>query len=525
MKLSTHAGKSSFTHARYPFLKALGIGEVNSGVFTGERWTHGNGEEHVAVNPSTGEAICKVKWGNAQDYEECAKNMMAAKRAWADTPMPVRGDAVRRIGNALRERKAELGQLLALEMGKIRVEGEGEVQEFIDVCDMAAGLSRQLPGQVLPSERAGHVMLESWHPLGALGIITAFNFPHAVFGWNAAISLVCGNVQIVKGAETASLSTIATQRIVADSLQASGVDPRVAVLCQGRGRGGPGELMCNDERVDLVSFTGSTRAGLQIGQAVGKRFGRSILELGGNNAVIVMPDADLEMAVRSVMFAAVGTCGQRCTSLRRLILHQDVYDGFLARLVKAYDKVHIGDPLDPATLCGPLHTKQAVDVYRDTLRDVRAQGGNVVCGDGVPKLKDARLKGGNFVLPTLVEMSHDAKVVHEERFVPVCHVIKAKSLDEAIRMNNSVKQGLTASLFTRDMRHVFEWIGPHGSDTGIANVNTSCSGAEIGGAFGGNKATGGGRESGSDAWKQYMRRGTHVVNYSNALPLAQGIVF
>lgn len=515
-------------------LNRLGLSstQVVSGVFAGSKvggWlAKPRGEVAVAVNPATNAVLGRVAFGDERDAEKCIASAHEAWAKWAKTPAPVRGDVVRRLGDALRAKRDDLGMLLSLEMGKIRSEGVGEVQEFIDMCDLAAGMSRQLPGLVLPSERSDHLLLETWNPLGVVGIITAFNFPVAVLGWNAAVSLVCGNTQVVKGAETASLTTVATQRILVDVLERCGVDTAVATLCQGRGAGGPGETLARDDRVALVSFTGSTAAGRKVNASVGARFGRTILELGGNNAVAVMSDADLDLALRSVLFAAVGTCGQRCTSLRRLLVHTDVYDEFLTRLVKAYSEVKIGDPTSPTTLLGPLHTRRAVELYEHTIAEVVRQGGKVRYGGRrlVSGLGGA-LDQGNFVLPTIVEFgdNRSAPILQEERFVPVLYVLRVSSLDDAVAVNNSVRQGLTSALFTRDMRSTFKWIGPAGSDTGIVNVNTSCSGAEIGGAFGGNKDTGGGRESGSDAWKQYMRRATCTVNFGNALPLAQGIDF
>jgi aldehyde dehydrogenase family 7 protein A1 len=492
----------------------------NPGVFNGKMWK-ANGEEVPSINPTTGETLAMVKFGTVQDYQECSEAAHKAFKIWSNTPAPVRGDVVRQLGNALRHHKKNLGALLSLEMGKIKAEGEGEIQEYIDVCDMACGMSRQIPGQVIPSERKDHVLFETWNPLGVVGIITAFNFPVAVKGWNTAISLICGNTQIVKGAETASLSTIAAQKILTQVLESSGIDPAVAVLCQGRGANGPGDAMLHDHRVSLVSFTGSTKVGRHVSHVVGQRFGRTILELGGNNAIVVMNDANMEMALRSVMFAAVGTCGQRCTSLRRLLLHSDVYDTFLNRLKQLYANVRIGDPSHEQTLLGPLHTKTAVDVYKKTISEAISQGGKVMYG---AKVLDSQFPGGNFVLPTIIESPRSAPLLREERFVPILHVIKITSLQDAIAVNNSVEQGLTSALFTQDMRNVFEWMGPNGSDTGIANVNTSCSGAEVGAAFGTEKG-GNGRECGSDSWKQYMRRGTCTINFGNELPLAQGIDF
>lgn len=503
----------------------LSTSKVNSGVFDGRNW--GDAGEHgaEAINPATGQVLGKVSWASKQDYERCVKNAFEARKQWARTPAPVRGDAMRKLADALRKKKKALGQLLSMEMGKILQEGEGEVQEFIDICDMASGMSRMIPsGSIMPSERVRHTIMETYNPLGVVGIIAAFNFPNAVVGWNSAISLVCGNTQIVKGAETASLISIATQKVITETLDSCGIDPAVATLCQGKGKGGPGEWMTLDERVPLVSFTGSTAAGRTISQNVHSRFGRCILELGGNNAIVVMPDADLQMAVRSVLFAAVGTAGQRCTSLRRLLLHKDIYDDFLKELVRAYGKVQVGDPLDSKTLCGPVHTKESLAIFDRTIKEAQEQGGKILFGGNKARMQ-GKLANGFWVSPTIVEIDHSAPIVHQERFVPVLHVIKVNDFHHAIELNNSVKQGLTSAIFTRDMRNVFEWLGPDGTDTGICNVNTSCSGAEIGGAFGGNKETGGGRESGSDAWKQYMRRGTCTINYSNTLPLAQGVEF
>ena len=538
-KASTAAKKAS--DGTSAMLARLGLvpvdgggGGVNAGVFAGgaRGWDSaprgGEGREvQEAVNPATGEVIGRVAMGNASDYDACVEASAKAFAKWSATPAPVRGEVVRRIGEGLRARKKDLGALISMEVGKIRSEGEGEVQEYVDICDMAVGMSRQLPGLVLPSERRDHLMLETWHPLGVVGIIAAFNFPCAVVGWNTAISLICGNTQVVKGAETASLVSIATQRVVVEALEASGVDPAVATLCQGRGKGGPGERMVADERVPLVSFTGSTQVGRFVASGVAQRLGRTILELGGNNAIAVMPDADLDMAVRSVLFAAVGTAGQRCTSLRRLLVHESIYDSFVKRLVDAYAKVKIGNPLAEGVLMGPLHTCKAVELFDATVKEATAQGGHVATGGKRARLADASLARGNFVEPTIVEFGRNfaAPLVREERFLPILYVLKVSSLDEAIAVNNGVRQGLTSAVFTRDMRAAFKWIGPSGSDTGISNVNTSCSGAEIGGAFGGNKETGWGRESGSDAWKAYMRRGTCTINFGDALPLAQGVDF
>lgn len=499
---------------------------MNKGVYDGKTWC-GSGKIHKALSPATGEVIAEVQHGTLADYERCLSNMSAARQKWATTPAPRRGEIVRQIGLALRAKAVPLGELISLEMGKIRAEGLGEVQEFIDMCDLATGMSRQLPGQVLPSEREEHVMLETWHPLGNIGIITAFNFPCAVAGWNAAVSLVCGNTQIWKGASSTSLVTIATQKIMTDVLLQNGIDGGVATMCLGDGRQ-IGEAMINDSRLGMISFTGSTQIGKNVAGTVATRFGRTILELGGNNAIIIMPDANLDVALRSVLFAAVGTAGQRCTTLRRLVLHEKIYDTFLAKLKAAYANVPFGDPLAEGTLLGPLHTSSAIKEYEEGLERIKSEGGKVLYGGKrieADKLAKLGLQGGNYVYPTIVESNVGMPVVKHELFVPIMHVLKVASFEEAVAVNNYVPQGLSSSLFTNDMRNVFKWIGPTGSDCGIINVNTSCSGAEIGGAFGGEKETGAGRESGSDAWKQYMRRGTLAINYGNNLPLAQGVNF
>lgn len=403
-------------------------------------------------------------------------------------------------------------------MGKIRSEGLGEVQEFIDICDMAVGMSRTIGGKVINSERPDHMMVEQWNPVGNVGIISAFNFPNAVYGWNAALALICGNQVVWKGHETASLASIATNRIVADVLKKNGFNS-VATLCQGTGAV-VGEKMINDKRVPLVSFTGSTKTGRHVASTVAGRFGRSILELGGNNASIVMPDADLDLAFKGSVFAAVGTCGQRCTSLRRLLVHDSVFDKFSKRMVAAYKTIRIGDPLDPDTLVGPLHSREQVQTFITGVAEAKKQGGKVLVGgevlDSMP---------GNFVQPTIIEIDNDAECLQHELFVPILYIMRFSTFEEAVKINNSVPQGLSSSIYTRDVRNYMNWIGPLGSDCGIANCNIGPSGAEIGGAFGGEKETGGGREAGSDSWKQYMRRSTCTANFSNELPLAQGVKF
>uniref|UniRef100_A0A8B9L2C0 aldehyde dehydrogenase (NAD(+)) n=1 Tax=Astyanax mexicanus TaxID=7994 RepID=A0A8B9L2C0_ASTMX len=405
---------------------------------------------------------------------------------------------------------------VSLEMGKIYVEGVGEVQEYVDVCDYAVGLSRMIGGPVLPSE--SHALIEQWNPVGLVGIITAFNFPVAVYGWNNAIALICGNVCLWKGAPTTPLTSVAVTKIVAEVLEQNNLPGAIcSMTCGGADIG---TALSKDERVDLVSFTGSTQVGKQVALMVQERFGRQLLELGGNNAIIVFEDADLNLVVPSALFASVGTAGQRCTTTRRLMLHESVHDEVVERLSKAYKQVRIGDPWDPSTLYGPLHTKHAVQQYLAAIEQAKQQGGTLVCGG---KVMD---RPGNYVEPTIFTgLAHDAPIVHTETFVPILYVIKFKTEEEAFAWNNEVKQGLSSSIFTKDMGRVFRWLGPKGSDCGIVNVNIPTSGAEIGGAFGGEKHTGGGRESGSDSWKQYMRRSTCTINYSKDLPLAQGIKF
>lgn len=495
------------------------MSEGNKGVYNGA-WG-GSGETITSTNPSTGEPIGSVVGGTVAEYEECIQKMNEAKPMWAEIPAPKRGEIVRKIGVALREKKKALGALVSIEMGKILQEGEGEVQEAIDICDYAVGLSRMLNGQVIPSERPGHAILERYNPLsGHLGIITAFNFPVAVLFWNAAISLVAGNTQIWKGAGTTPLISVACTKIVADVLEAEGLPGSIASSILGPGAT-IGDAMVNDSRLELISFTGSTHTGRNVSKVVAERLGKSILELGGNNALVVNDDADVELAVRAAVFSAVGTAGQRCTSLRRLYLHEKVYDQFVERMRKAYGTIKIGDPLAEGTLCGPLHTEAAVKDFVAGVQKAKDCGGEILYGGGA--LSD---RPGNFVQPTIAAVPTDAECVQEELFAPLLYVMKFKDLDHAIELNNSVKQGLSSALFTSSQENVFKWTGPSGSDCGIVNVNIGTSGAEIGGAFGGEKETGaGGRESGSDAWKQYMRRSTCTINYSGELPLAQGIDF
>ncbi|KAF8928942.1 Aldehyde/histidinol dehydrogenase [Dissophora ornata] len=488
----------------------------NKGVFNGT-WG-GSGPIVDAVSPADGSVIGRVQTGTVEELNDTLKKMEEIKVMWRETPAPKRGEIVRQMRDALNEKLEPLGALVSLEMGKILPEGKGEVQEYIDICDFALGLSRTLNGQVVPSERPGHFMIEQWNPIGTVGVISAFNFPVAVYGWNSAISLVCGNPVVWKGAPTTNLSSIAVTKILEKVLVKNGLPGALCSLVAGGAD--VGQAMVEDERVKLLSFTGSTAVGRKVGETVAKRFGKSLLELGGNNAIVVMDDADLDLALRSVLFAAVGTAGQRCTTTRRLLLHEKIHDEFIEKLVKAYQSIRIGDPLEAGTLCGPLHTEAAVQHYKKGIEAVKAQGGKILTGG---KVLDDR--PGNFVVPTVTSISPEADVVQNEIFVPILHTMKIRDIDHAIEVNNSVKQGLSSSLFTRNPAHLFKWVGPSGSDCGIANVNLPSSGAEIGCAFGGEKETGGGRESGSDAWKQYMRRSTCVINYSGELPLAQGIKF
>jgi len=521
LNLQHRSFSTKSTVSKYPFLAELGITDYNEGVFNGE-WK-GNGPEIKTYSPTTNEEIATVKTGTAEDYESCLSAMAEHKKMWASTPAPKRGEIVRTIGDILREKKEALGKLITLENGKILAEGVGEVQEAIDICDFAVGLSRSLNGQVIPSERPGHAMLECWNPLnGHVGIITAFNFPCAVAFWNSALSLTAGNTQIWKGASTVPLVTIACAKIIESALSHHGFPGAISTVITGSGRD-VGSRFGPDERLELVSFTGSTEVGRGVQQQIAGRFGKSIMELGGNNGQIVMDDADLEMAVNATLFGAVGTAGQRCTTLRRVIIHQAVYDEFVAKLVQKYKNVvKVGDPMEDGTLCGPLINEASVRDFEDGIKEIsQSQRSRILCGGN--RLESV---GPNFVAPTVVETVWDEPFVSRELFAPVLYVMKCESFEDAVNQHNGGSiHGLSSSLFTRDNGRAFEWMGPHGSDCGIVNVNIGTSGAEIGGAFGGEKQTGIGRESGSDSWKQYMRRSTCTINYSTDLPLAQGIKF
>ena len=498
-------------------LKTFNIEASNPGSYAKGWLAPDNAKELASLNPSTGEVIATVRQADAATYERVAATAAEAFQWWRMWPAPKRGEVVNALGNALRVHKDALGRLVSLEMGKILPEGLGEVQEMIDMCDFAVGLSRQLYGLSMHSERARHRMYEQWHPLGPVGVISSFNFPVAVWSWNAAIAAVCGDTVIWKPSSHTPLTALAVQHICNHVMARFEIDG-VFNLVVGSGRE-VGQRLVDDGRVPLVSFTGSTQQGRNVSRSLAGRFGRAILELGGNNAVIVMPDANLDMAVRACLFAAVGTAGQRCTSLRRLIVHEDVHDHVIKHLVKAYRNVRIGDPQQRGTLMGPLVDEGAVNDMMAALEKVRAEGGEILYGGN-------RLdRPGFFVEPTIVKAHKDLKIAEEETFAPVLYLYSVASLDEAIALQNSVKQGLSSAIFTTNLLSAETFLSPEGSDCGIANVNMGTSGAEIGGAFGGEKETGAGREAGSDSWKQYMRRQTCAINYSSELPLAQGVKF
>ncbi|MEO5621899.1 MAG: aldehyde dehydrogenase family protein [Dokdonella sp.] len=504
-------------------LKALGLSQTNAGTYLGnDEWSKTTDAGIVqSVNPSTNEVIASVHASSASDYENIVKRAQAAFAIWRTTPAPRRGEAVRLCGDALRKHKNALGSLVALEMGKIKPEGDGEVQEMIDIADFAVGQSRMLYGYTMHSERAGHRMYEQWHPIGLVGVISAFNFPVAVWAWNAFLAAICGNITIWKPSPKTPLSAIATMRICNDALKTAGF-PDIFFLFNDAGTD-LASTFVDDKRIPLISFTGSTKVGRIVGERVAQRMGRSLLELGGNNAIIVDESAEMKLAIPAIVFGAVGTCGQRCTSTRRVFVHEAIHDDVVATLVKAYKQVEtkIGDPTDATTLMGPLNSKAAVDQFVAAVEKAKASGGKIATGGTA--LTDRK---GNFVLPTIVTgLRNSDEVVQTETFAPILYVMPFKTLDEAIELQNAVPQGLSAAIFTQNLKASEKYLSAAGSDCGIANVNIGTSGAEIGGAFGGEKETGGGRESGSDAWKVYMRRQTNTINYSDALPLAQGIKF
>jgi len=502
-------------------LKNLGIQELNPAYSTGNHWAASSNAKTIdSYSPVDGKKIASVQVATADDYETVMKKAEEAFVFWRALPAPKRGDIVRQFGDALRESKEDLGTLVSYEMGKSLQEGFGEVQEMIDICDFAVGLSRQLYGLTMHSERPNHRMYEQWHPMGIVGIISAFNFPVAVWAWNTALAWVCGNVCVWKPSSKTPLCAVACQHIIAKVLKANDLPEGISSLLIGNA---VGDMMNNDKRIPLVSFTGSTRIGRMVSTAVAGRFGRSILELGGNNAIIISKDADLDMSIIGAVFGAVGTAGQRCTSTRRLIIHEDIYEDFKNKLVKAYGQLRIGDPLDQHNHVGPLIDVYAADMYIDAIEKGKKEGARFVVEGGV--LSGDQYSSGCYVKPCVAEVENHFEIVQEETFAPILYLIKYKTLDEAIALQNGVPQGLSSAIMTLNLREAEQFLSAAGSDCGIANVNIGTSGAEIGGAFGGEKETGGGRESGSDAWKGYMRRQTNTINYANTLPLAQGIKF
>jgi aldehyde dehydrogenase (NAD+) len=501
---------------------ALGLQATLSGASYGDQWFASSGDWIEVHNPATGELLAKVEQASEADYNTVVTQATEAFKFWRAMPAPKRGEIVRQLGVALREKKDALGRLVSLEMGKILTEGLGEVQEMIDVCDYAVGLSRTLSGPTLQSERPMHRMMEQWHPLGPVGVITAFNFPVAVWSWNSALAFVCGDPVVWKPSSKTPLCAIACQNIIREVFQANGVPFGVSSVVVGRGAT-VGERILADHRLPLISATGSGRMGKRIAQVVGARLGRTILELGGNNALIISDKADLTGALASSFFGAVGTAGQRCTSTRRLIIHESVYETFIQKLISNYEKVKIGDPLSPETLMGPLIDEAAVADYENALAAALKQGGTVLYGGKA--LDPPPFGRRTFVLPTIVEISNDAEIVQTETFAPILYVMKYRTIDEAIALHNAVPQGLSSGIFTDSMAEAEKFLSFKGSDCGLANVNVGTSGAEIGGAFGGEKETGGGRESGSDSWKAYMRRQTSTINWGGEIHLAQGVEF
>ncbi|MDB6111233.1 MAG: gabD [Pedosphaera sp.] len=514
---SPKATKPSSTAALF---KRLGLKDTNPGVFCGE-WL-GSGRIIKSISPIDGKALGSVRQATPAEYEKAVQRALAAFQKWRTVPAPKRGEIIRQLGNALRVAKKDLGQLVTLEAGKIQAEGEGEVQEMIDICDFAVGLSRQLYGLTIASERPQHRMLEQWHPLGVVGVITAFNFPVAVWAWNSALAAICGNAVVWKPSEQTPLTAIATTKIAERVCRANQVDPAIFSLISGDAET-VGERLVNDRRIPLVSATGSTRMGRVVGENVSRRLGRSLLELGGNNAIVVAPSANMDLAVRAIVFGAVGTAGQRCTSTRRVFAHEAIVPQLTERLVAAYQQVPIGNPLDAGILMGPLISTRAVETMQTALKQLQREGGKILYGG--ESLRGPGFPGGRYVRPCIASARGDFKVVHEETFAPIVYLIPYRNLEEAIAQHNAVPQGLSSAIFTNEMREAEQFLSATGSDCGIANVNIGTSGAEIGGAFGGEKETGGGRESGSDSWKAYMRRQTVTINYSTELPLAQGIQF
>jgi len=507
----------------YDFLEKLGIKEVNYGATLGnsDGWLKTRGKELVSYSPIDGKPIAKVIQANAEDYEIVIREAQKAFEKWRMIPAPRRGLIIREIGEVLREYMEPLAELVTLEMGKIKAEGMGEVQEMIDIADFAVGQSRMLYGSTMHSERPKHRMYDQYHPYGIVGTITAFNFPVAVWAWNSLIAAICGDVNVWKPSSKTPLTAIAVQNIIApivDKYDLKGVFNLVI------GKGSEvGEILINDKRVPLISMTGSTAMGKRIGEAVGRRLGRTILELGGNNAIIVTEDADLDMAIMATLFGAVGTAGQRCTSTRRIIIQKSIKEKFVNSLLKAYSQVRIGNPLEDGTLMGPVIDQMAVDLMMNAIEEAKKAGGKLIYGGEKVAVKG--LEGGFYVQPVIMEVKNEYKIVQEETFAPILYIIEYEEFDDAIRLHNDVPQGLSSAVFTSSIYYQEQFLSHIGSDCGIANVNIGTSGAEIGGAFGGEKETGGGRESGSDAWKAYMRRQTNTINWGKELPLAQGIKF
>jgi aldehyde dehydrogenase (NAD+) len=502
------------------WLRNLGLDAVNAGAFAGE-WS-ARGERVERISPIDGRPTATVQRATGDDYEAAIARAHEAFLTWRGTPAPVRGQTIRMFGNALREAKADLARLVTLETGKILAEAEGEVQEMIDICDFALGLSRQLHGLTIASERPKHRLMEQWHPLGVVGVITAFNFPVAVWAWNSALAAACGDPVVWKPSEKTPLTAIAATKIAERACRSTGTDPAIFSLVVGTAKE-IGARMVDDKRLPLISATGSCAMGFELARQVHGRLGRTLLELGGNNAVIVAPSANLDLVTRAIFFGAVGTAGQRCTSTRRVIVHESVQKRLQERLVAAYRSLRIGNPLHPETLMGPLIDQAALQSFLRAVEQVQCEGGKILYG-GEP-LKGPEFPGGCYVKPCIAEARNEFPLVREETFGPLLYLINYSDFDTAIAMNNEVPQGLSSSIFTTDVLEAEQFLGACGSDCGIANVNVGTSGAEIGGAFGGEKNTGGGRESGSDAWKNYMRRQTNTINYSSELPLAQGIRF
>jgi aldehyde dehydrogenase (NAD+) len=502
-------------------LSSLGINKTNLGTSTGKKWLKSSGKRIESFSPADGKSIGSVQAADAKVFAQVVEKSKQAFKEWRKWPAPKRGEVVRQVGEALRKHKEPLGKLVSYEMGKSYQEGLGEVQEMIDICDFAVGLSRQLHGLTMHSERPSHRMYEQYHPIGVVGIISAFNFPVAVWSWNSMLAWVCGDTCIWKPSEKTPLCSIACQNIVSKVFAKNNVPEGVSCIVNGDAL--IGQLMSKSEDIPLVSATGSTRMGKAVSKTVSERLGRALLELGGNNAIIITENANLDMSIIGALFGAVGTAGQRCTTTRRLIIHEKIYNEVKERLKKAYGQLNIGNPLDATNHVGPLIDKQAVKLYNDALKKVKAEGGKFVVEGGV--LKGKGYESGCYVKPAIAEVKNEFQIVQHETFAPILYLIKYKTISQAIEIQNGVKQGLSSAIMTTNMQEMETFLSQEGSDCGIANVNIGTSGAEIGGAFGGEKETGGGRESGSDAWKVYMRRQTNTINYGNTLPLAQGIKF